>query len=243
MNQFDDIYFAKYLSEGEELLFVCHRHPILIIDTILLWCFFGGVLPVFFYLQNTFAIADFLPLAYFELFLVSIYLSIVYLVFDWYNDVWLITNRGIIDVEWKYFTGDIHYLSYEHIHGIEIQSDSFFDSLLGKGDIHVHIASEHQKFFLADAVNPQGIVEYIQAVTEEMHHHEEEPVDDRKPFELLLDTLTEMVREHLEKKGNTPDISEDEQARIQDALRYASTVDLRELEQAPKPRINHSSHH
>ncbi len=54
VNQFDTLYFSKYLGEGDELLFVCHRHPILIIDTIILWCFFGVLLPVFFYLQNTF---------------------------------------------------------------------------------------------------------------------------------------------------------------------------------------------
>ncbi len=113
MNQFDDIYFSRYISDEDELLFVCHRHPILIIDNILLWCFFGGILPVFFYLQNTFGIGDILPVAYFELFLVSIYLVILYQVFDWYNDVWLITNRGIIDVDWKYFTGDVQYLNYE----------------------------------------------------------------------------------------------------------------------------------
>ena len=48
-------------------------------------------------------------------------------------------------------------------------------------------------------MNPQGIVEYIQAVIDEMKHQHNIPVDDRAPFELLLDTLTEMVREHLQK--------------------------------------------
>ncbi|MFZ4461765.1 MAG: hypothetical protein ACOYN2_04525 [Patescibacteria group bacterium] len=104
MNQFDDLYFSKYVKEGDELLFVCHRHPILVIDNILLWCFFGVILPLFFYLQNTFTIADIISTAYFELYLVSIYLALVYVVFDWYNDVWIITNRGVIDVDWKYFT-------------------------------------------------------------------------------------------------------------------------------------------
>lgn len=67
----------------------------------------------------------------------------------------------------------------------------------------MHLEAEHENFGLSDAVNPQGIVEYIQAVIDELHHghddHHEE-IDDRKPFELLLDTLTDMVREHLEKK-------------------------------------------
>ena len=93
MNQFDDLYFSKYVKDGDELLFVCHRHPILIIDNILLWCFFGAVIPVFFYLQNTFAMATYIPMMHFELFLVGVYLCLIYQVFDWYNDVWLITSR------------------------------------------------------------------------------------------------------------------------------------------------------
>ncbi len=201
MNQFDDLYFAKYVKEGDELLFVCHRHPILVIDSILLWCFFGVILPLFFYLQNTFSIAEILPIAYFELYLASIYLCLIYVVFDWYNDVWLITNRGVIDVDWKYFTGDIQYIDYHSIHGIEIKSDSLFDAILGKGDIHVHLEAEQEEFGLTDAVNPQGIVEYIQAVIDELRDHgDHHEIDDRKPFELLLDTLTDMVREHLEKR-------------------------------------------
>ena len=96
-------------------------------DTILLWCFFGVLLPTFFYLHNTFGVAEIVSSGYFELFLAMVYLSLVYHVFDWYNDVWVITDRGIIDVKWRYFTGDVQYLDYENIHGIEVKSDSIFD--------------------------------------------------------------------------------------------------------------------
>ncbi len=199
MNQFDNLYFAKYVREEDELLFVCHRHPILIIDNILLWCFFGVIIPVFFYLQNSFGIADLVGLGYFELYLIIVYGCLVYVVFDWYNDVWLITNRGIIDVDWQYFSGDVHYIEYQATHGIEVKTHSIIDSIFGKGDIYVHLETQDEKFFLEDAVNPQGIVEYIQAVLSEIHDHKESDIDDRQPFELLLDTLTQMVREHLEK--------------------------------------------
>ena len=230
MNQFDDLYFSKYVREEDELLFVCHRHPILIIDNILLWCFFGVVLPVFFYLQNSFGMANVLWLGYFELYLFIVYVCLTYVVFDWYNDVWLITNRWIIDVDWKYFSGDIHYIEYESVHGIEVKTHSIIDSIFGKGDIYVHLESENEEFFLEDAVNPQGIVEYIQAVISEIHAHKHDPIDDRQPFELLLDTLTQMVREHLEKWWNTPDpTSEQERIQIEKALRYTSTVDLRRI--------------
>lgn len=40
MNYFDQTFFLKYLRDGEELLFVCHKHIILIIDRIILTLFF-----------------------------------------------------------------------------------------------------------------------------------------------------------------------------------------------------------
>ena len=227
MNQFDEIYFQKYLGEEENFLFVCHRHPILVIDNVLLWCFFGGVVPIFFYLQNTFGFSMLVEPAWFEMFLISIYLCIIYHVFDWYNDVWVITNRGIIDITWNIFTGSRNYISYESVHGIEVQSNSIFDSILNKGDVIIHLQSNWGEFQLPDASNPQAIVEYIHAVIQEIEeNHNEEPIDDRKPFELLLDTLTEMVRDHLEKKGTTEsNVAKKEE--IDRALRFASTVDLR----------------
>ena len=93
------------------------------------------------------------------------------------------------------------YIDYRNVHGIEIQSSSIFDGLLGKGDIHIHLMGEGEgeSFELTDAVNPQGIVEYIQAVIDEIHSHSEGE-EDRRPFEILLDTLTQMVREHLDQR-------------------------------------------
>lgn len=167
----------------------------------MLWCFFGGVLPIFFYLQNTFGLQAIVDKSWLEIFLLFIYFSIIYQVFDWYNDVWVITNKGIIDITWNIFTGSRNYLSYDAAHGIEVKSNSFFDSILNKGDIHIHLPENSQQFFLPDASNPQAIVEYIHAVIEEIEAGRHEVVeDDRQPFELLLDTLTDMVKEHLEKK-------------------------------------------
>lgn len=135
--------------------------------------------------------------------LAGVYLALIFQVFDWYNDVWIITNRGIVDVTWNIFSGSTSYLAYEAVKGIEVKSNSILDSVFDKGDIWIHLDDEHHEFYLPDASGPQSIVEYIHAVIDEMHSHNEEEehhVDDRQPFELLLDTLTDMVREHLERK-------------------------------------------
>ena len=74
-------------------------------------------------------------------------------------------------------------------------------------------------------------MEYIQAVLDEMRHEHDRPVDDRAPFDLLMDTLTDMVREHLQKGGNTTsssDYTSAEETRIMErAMRRRGTIDLR----------------
>ena len=92
MNYFDQIFFQKYLREGEELFFVCHRHPLLIIDRIVITLFIGLALPTFFYYNNSFSLQTLVPFLYFETYAVILYLFLVYKIFDWYNDVWLITD-------------------------------------------------------------------------------------------------------------------------------------------------------
>jgi len=49
---------------------------------------------------------------------------------------------------------------------------------------------------LEGAENPYEIVSYINEVIEELEHHAAE--EEKAPFELLLHTLTHMVKGHLE---------------------------------------------
>lgn len=92
MNYFDQVFFSKYLREGEGLEFVCHRHPLLIVDRVIVTLFAGLALPTFFYYNNSFGLQTLVPFLYFEGYAVVLYLYLIYKIFDWYNDVWLITD-------------------------------------------------------------------------------------------------------------------------------------------------------
>lgn len=206
MNKFDELFFSKYVTEDSELLFVCHRHVTLVIDRIFLILFFGVFLPAFFYYFDSFSLRELVPFGYFEGYLAAVYLYLLYAVFDWYNDVWLITDQGIVDLDWNVFAGNVTYVSFHSIHGVEIKRDSIFDSLLGKGDISIHLEDETAEFELREASNPDEIAEYVQGAVAEIrdrshgHDEHEEIPDDREPFQILLETLTEMVKDHLDKK-------------------------------------------
>lgn len=234
MNKFDELFFTKYVTEDAELLFVCHRHVTLIIDRIFLILFFGVFLPSFFYFNDSFSLRELVPFAYFEGYLAAVYLFLLYSVFDWYNDVWLITDHGIVDLDWNVFAGNVTYVSFHSIHGVEIKRDSIFDTLLGKGDISIHLEDETEEFELREASNPDEIAEYVQGAVAELRDHSsghdehEEVPDDREPFQILLETLTEMVKDHLEKKGPTESPEERKMAEeiLKQAKRRTSTIDL-----------------
>lgn len=158
----------------------------------------------------------------------------LYSVFDWYNDVWLITDHGIVDLDWNVFAGNVTYVSFHSIHGVEIKRDSIFDTLLGKGDISIHLEDETEEFELREASNPDEIAEYVQSAVAELrdrssgHDEHEEVPDDREPFQILLETLTEMVKDHLEKKGPAESPEERKMAEeiLKQAKRRTSTIDL-----------------
>lgn len=227
MNYFDQIFFAKYLRDGEELFFVCHRHPLLIVDRIIVALFVGLALPTFFYYNNSFSLQTLVPFLYFETYAVILYFYLIYKVFDWYNDVWLITDLGVVDIDWNIFTRHVIYIDYNDIKGTEIETHSFWDSFFNKGDVVLYTVGEDNNFILEGAENPHDISDQIESVVQELEEKRNEK--EKEPMELLLHTLTEVVREHLEggsghKKSEENNEGERE---IEEILAKKGTIDLR----------------
>ncbi|MFA6090754.1 MAG: hypothetical protein WC774_03185 [Candidatus Gracilibacteria bacterium] len=226
MNYFDQVFFSKYLREREELIFVCHRHPLLIVDRIVVVLFLGLALPTFFYYNNSFSLQNLVPFLYFETYAMLLYFFLIYKIFDWYNDVWIITNLGIIDVNWDVFTRHVIYIDYHDIKGTEIQTHSFWDSFFHKGDIILYTAGDDDNFILEGAEYPHDITDHIEEIIHEIE--EEKHRKDKEPMEVLLETLKEVVREHLEgKEHGTPEEISEEEGEIERILSKKGTIDLR----------------
>lgn len=203
MNYFDELFFQKYLRTDEELVFVCHRHPILIVDRIIVTLFFGLMIPTFFYYNNILAFQDILPFLYFETFILGLYCFLIYKIFDWYNDVWIITSLGIIDIDWDIFTRHTIYIDYSDIKGAEIQTSSLWDAAFHKWDVVLYTAGDRDDFILHGAEHPDDILDHVEEVLHERAKHKDKK--EKAPMELLLHTLTEVVREHLEWGGSSYD--------------------------------------
>ncbi len=226
MNYFDQLFFEKYLREGEELYFVCHRHPLLIVDRIILTLFVGLALPTFFYYNDSFSFKTLVPFLYFETYAVALYFFLIYKIFDWYNDVWIITNLWVVDIDWDVFARHIIYIDYSDIKGSEIQSSSFLDSIFNKGDIILYTVGDKDDFVLEWAESPHDIADHIKETIHELA--EKKKAKDKAPMEVLLHTLTEVVRDHLEWNSHkTPEEESEEEQEVKKVLAKKWTIDLR----------------
>jgi sensor histidine kinase YesM len=93
MNKFDQTFFKKYVPEGQELKEIIHTHPIQILLSLTIKIFLFVVIPVVFYYYSA-RIQTLIPsFVYLEIYLILVYIKIIYDIFDWYNDAWIVTNE------------------------------------------------------------------------------------------------------------------------------------------------------
>lgn len=75
---------------------------------------------------------ELVPFLWFEVFLLLVFVKIFYDIFNWYNDVWLITNEAIYDLEWSLLKTRLESVKFESIEGIEVEKDRIWDTLFNK---------------------------------------------------------------------------------------------------------------
>jgi uncharacterized membrane protein YdbT with pleckstrin-like domain len=165
----------RYLPPGDEIRAIFHRHFIIAFPNILFWLvvpiglvsfgvyhwFFPGILT-----------SPFLWL--FEAYLFMMFFIMLHKILDWYCDVWIITDNGIIDVRWSIFMQDTTFMEFHDISGIQAYQGSIFDKLFNIGDITLHKMGDEMR--VTRMFQPDLIVEAVQSNLEE-HHHEEEKTD------------------------------------------------------------------
>lgn len=231
INYFDEIFFSNYIKDEDEVLDVCHKHVVTILDTIILWIFFWAILPTFFFYNNSFWLRDIIPFIYYEAYLFIVYLVLIYKIFDWYNDVWIISNKWIIDLDRNFMNNKIVYIDYNDVKWIELHQETMLDWMLGKWEIRIH-AMWGGAFILEDAKSPWDVVKYIQWILEDSEKAKKDK--DKTLNEKLLSTLKWVIKEHLDKNWFDGDLENlddenntEEMKALNKVLNKKWTVDLR----------------
>lgn len=228
MNKFDQIFFKKYISEWAEVIDIAHKHIMVIIDNIILNYFFWVILPTFIY-YNSLTIQSFIPFFVLEIFILFIFLKNIYDIFNWYNDVWIITKDGVTELDWALFSSNSTSVKYSSIEWLELIQTGFIDTILWKWDIIIHKVGGENNFLLTHASRAFHVLEKIdqlQKSVKQKQQDEEKKETPEQNFETVLKALSWVVEEYLWKSGYQKDDSEEKKKLIEKVKKRAWTIDL-----------------
>jgi hypothetical protein len=198
MNAFEYRFFEKYVPEGQKIKWVVHKHILDILMQIFLWMSMAVLLPSFLYYYSG-IIQNIIPFYILEIWLILMFIKIIYDMFDWYNDVWVITNEWVVELNWKLFWSEMTTVRYENVEWIEVQQDGIIDTVFKKWDIIIHKIWD-DSFVLSEANNPYDACDLIEEISDEYRN----PDESSDKFDMVVETLGWMMEEYLEKKSFSP---------------------------------------
>ena len=158
------------LQEGEEVVKIVRRHWWVVLSESLFVSVLA-VVPIFFYEVASIFLARFNYVvenqAALFLFFYFLWLLILWMVFflvwtNYYLDIWVITNRRMIDIEQKgLFHREISTLRLDRIQDVTVEVKGILGTFFKFGNIIVQTAGEHKAFIIRDASHPEGVKETI----------------------------------------------------------------------------------
>ncbi len=85
--------------------------------------------------------------------------------FDWYYDVYFITDERIVDINFKnMMSRQISDTMIERIQDISLSQQGFFESIFNYGDVLVQTAAEQNLFKFHNVPNPRDVLKVLQAL-------------------------------------------------------------------------------
>ncbi len=163
------------LEKDEKVIRVVRKHWFAIViqmavAVILIFApiIFFGIIESFIAINPT-AKNLFLFLFIYVVFLIFVWIFIFVSWLDYYLDVWVITNKRIIDIDQQgLFNREIASLRLDNVQDIKIEVFGIINTLLKIGNLHVQTASPNKEFILYQASNPEDVKRLI------MHAHKVE---------------------------------------------------------------------
>lgn len=229
MSSFDTLFFEQHISEEETIQKVFHRHIFVMIEDLIIWIFFGLIIPAFLYFFDVFSIKTLTDPTWIYAYLFLIYFILLYKLFDWYLDVWIMTNKTLVDMRWKWLTPQLLYIAYDKIESIEVRTQSWLYSMVGISDVRIHLAGE-EFHTLTSASHPKEVVQFLQDKLKNDNKEKNSEEKEKEPFDVLVDTLSGVVKDHLSTHGKNY-LTKDYVEQLDSTLSYGIPIDLRSQEE------------
>ncbi|MFC1598469.1 PH domain-containing protein [Patescibacteria group bacterium] len=176
------MYFEHHIpnrQKGEKLILFIRRHWIVIIGHYLLYISLG-LIPVGLYFFIKYAEPSYLTGAFtypLLLLLGSLYYLYILLFFfnaflDYYLDVWIVTNKRIINIEQKgLFNRVIAEHELDKIQDVTGEQKGVFATIFSFGDVSVQTAGEVPMFIFRQVDNPFEVAKTINHLLKDIPQH------------------------------------------------------------------------
>lgn len=161
--------YVPHRKENEDIILLLRRHPFIILSKIFFWGLVA-VMPIALYL----ILGDvLLPLFLNEYIypIIILFTSIYYLYIwlftfhsfvDYYLDVWIVTNRRIINVEQNGLLNRvISEQELDRIQDVTSETRGLASTLLNYGTVYVQTAGEHPRFTFEQVPNPTEVAQRV----------------------------------------------------------------------------------
>jgi len=226
MNNFDQTFFSKYLPDWVNVITIIHKHFLLIFWKIILNYFFWVIVPAFLYYYSK-QIRDLIPFFVLEIFLLLMFLKILYDIFNWYNDVWIVTQDWVTQLDWELLSTNSVSVKYKSIEWIELVQNWLIDNILWIWDLVIH-KIWWENFVLTWASNVYNSIDIIDKNSKKIKKDEDEKNKNNDPqnFETVVKALSWVVEEYLWKSWYKKDNSEEKKQLIEKIKKIEWTIDL-----------------
>lgn len=222
MNKFELSFFEKYIPEWQVIEWILHIHFMEILSKLFLWMSMWAIIPSFLYFYSD-RIKELVPFYFLEWLLIIVFIKVIYDIFDWYNDVWIVTDMWVLSLEWSLFKTTTISVDFEKIEWLEVEQSWINDKLLKKWNLVIHKFWD-DSMILKNAINPYKWVDFIEEISEAAAERNNMEQD---KFDIIMDALWWVVENYLWKKMNKAEKEEELERFIWEIEKSKGTIDLR----------------
>jgi len=170
---------------GEEVKMIVRRDLFVLFKQILMLMFLIILPLIFFYLmlvtrpgilenQTAYALIVLGTSAYYLFIWLFFFFSFV----DYYLDVWIVTNRRIIDIQQRgFFSRVISEQKLFRVQDVTSEVHGFLPTIFKYGDVHIQTAGAKQRFLFHEVPDPNGVRDAIIRLVE---HNKKKMVQEAK---------------------------------------------------------------
>ena len=182
---FAHIAFRGCLNRGETIRFVAHVHPFITYAEFFELIFLGIILPLGFNLiMPPFQVV-------WMGWIICGLIALIYEIFNWYLDAWIITNMGIIDYQWDgFFKKSSTRIEYNTIEGVTYNIQGFWATIMNYGDIMIERMGSGTVVTLKNVTAPKSVEREVLKNQKEFLQNK-----NMKDQTVLRDLLVSMVQD------------------------------------------------